>query len=307
MVALESTLIAHGLPRPGNPRRPGSSSRPSATTAPSPATIAVLDGEVRVGLDDAALALDPGATTSRSVSVRDLPVAWPRAGTARRPSPRPPTSPPAPASRCSPPAGSAASTARRARRWTSRPTSTRSRAHGDLRRLLRGEVDPRRPGHARAAGDARRRRRSATGTDALPRLLPDRLRPPGGLAGRHAAEVAAALLAARASWARRRCAGGRQPAARPTSSSTPTLHDARSPRRWPAAAARRDPRAGRHAVPARALPRRDRRREPTANVALRAANAAARRRVAVAQRGALRRVIAVACSRRMTGRRSWAT
>jgi pseudouridylate synthase len=74
VVALESTIISHGLP-----------SDTSATTAREieaavraagavPATIAVLDGRIRIGLDDSALdrvATDPGIVKA---SVRDLAV-----------------------------------------------------------------------------------------------------------------------------------------------------------------------------------------------------------------------------------------
>src|SRR3954465_6764333 len=55
VVALESTLIAHGLPAPDNLRvaREAEGAAPAAGAAA--ATIAVVAGAVRVGLDDAAL------------------------------------------------------------------------------------------------------------------------------------------------------------------------------------------------------------------------------------------------------------
>jgi pseudouridine-5'-phosphate glycosidase len=72
VVALESTIISHGLPRPSNlavARRIEQAVRDGGAV---PATIAVLDGTARIGLDDAALervALDPGVV---KVSVREL-------------------------------------------------------------------------------------------------------------------------------------------------------------------------------------------------------------------------------------------
>jgi pseudouridine-5'-phosphate glycosidase len=75
VVALESTIISHGLPRPDN--LPIAREIENAVRAGGavPATIAVLDGQPRIGLDDAALdrvANDPAVT---KVSVRDLAVA----------------------------------------------------------------------------------------------------------------------------------------------------------------------------------------------------------------------------------------
>jgi pseudouridylate synthase len=72
VVALESTIISHGLPRPDN--LPIAREIEGAVRAGGavPATIAVIDGQPRIGLDDAALeriALDPAVV---KVSVRDL-------------------------------------------------------------------------------------------------------------------------------------------------------------------------------------------------------------------------------------------
>ena len=55
VVALESTLISHGLPRP---RNLGVAHEVEATVRGNraiPATAAIVAGEARVGLDDAAL------------------------------------------------------------------------------------------------------------------------------------------------------------------------------------------------------------------------------------------------------------
>ena len=72
VVALESTIISHGLPRPDNldvARRIEAVVREQGAV---PATIAVVAGEVRVGLDDSALAVVAGADDVVKVSVRDV-------------------------------------------------------------------------------------------------------------------------------------------------------------------------------------------------------------------------------------------
>ncbi len=72
VVALESTLIAHGLPRPGNVDVAREAEAAVRAAGSVPATIAVVDGVVRVGLDDAALqaiALDESVVKA---GVRDL-------------------------------------------------------------------------------------------------------------------------------------------------------------------------------------------------------------------------------------------
>jgi len=74
VVALESTLIAHGLPRPVNlevARRLEAIVREAGAT---PATIAVIGGIIRVGLNDASLDYLANASNVRKVSRRDLPV-----------------------------------------------------------------------------------------------------------------------------------------------------------------------------------------------------------------------------------------
>lgn len=74
VVALESTIISHGLPRPRNLDAARSFESRLADSGVTPATIAVLDGVVRVGLDDAALVRVAGDDDVVKVSVRDLPV-----------------------------------------------------------------------------------------------------------------------------------------------------------------------------------------------------------------------------------------
>src|SRR6201990_229020 len=72
VVALESTIIAHGLPRPDNLRVAREIEAAVRAGGAVPATIALLGGSIRVGLDDAAL--DALALTDGVVKcgVRDL-------------------------------------------------------------------------------------------------------------------------------------------------------------------------------------------------------------------------------------------
>ncbi len=72
VVALESTIIAHGLPRPGNLRVAGEIEDAVRAAGAVPATVAVLGGRARVGLDAAALAEIAGRTDVAKLGVRDL-------------------------------------------------------------------------------------------------------------------------------------------------------------------------------------------------------------------------------------------
>jgi pseudouridine-5'-phosphate glycosidase len=81
VVALESTIIAHGLPRPHNFKVAQEFEAIVREQGASPATIAVIDGQSCVGLDLDQLeriALDP---TVRKLGMRDLPVAGARRAT----------------------------------------------------------------------------------------------------------------------------------------------------------------------------------------------------------------------------------
>ena len=72
VVALESTLIAHGLPAPDNLRVAREAEAAVRGSGAVPATIAVVGGKVRIGLDEAALeaiALGDGVLKA---GVRDL-------------------------------------------------------------------------------------------------------------------------------------------------------------------------------------------------------------------------------------------
>jgi pseudouridylate synthase len=74
VVALESTIIAHGMPFPQNLAMARDVERVITEHGAVPATIAIIDGELRAGLDDAAL--EHFARTGPSimkVSTRDMP------------------------------------------------------------------------------------------------------------------------------------------------------------------------------------------------------------------------------------------
>jgi pseudouridine-5'-phosphate glycosidase len=82
VVALESTLIAHGLPQPDNLRVAREAEAAVREAGAVPATVAVVAGEVRIGLDDAALeAVATGADVIKA-GVRDLAPAVARGATA---------------------------------------------------------------------------------------------------------------------------------------------------------------------------------------------------------------------------------
>jgi pseudouridylate synthase len=74
VVALESTIIAHGLPRPDNVRVAREVEADVRAAGAVPATIALLDGEVRIGLDDAALERIAGDDDVAKCSARDVAV-----------------------------------------------------------------------------------------------------------------------------------------------------------------------------------------------------------------------------------------
>jgi len=74
VVALESTIIAHGLPRPRNLEIARELESVVRAAGAVPATIAMLDGEVHVGLEDWGLRRIAGHEVVK-LSVRDLPLA----------------------------------------------------------------------------------------------------------------------------------------------------------------------------------------------------------------------------------------
>ena len=273
VVALESTLISHGLPRPRNLASRTRSRRRCARRARCPATIAVVAGEARVGLDEDGLEAIAAGGDVAKCGVRDLPW-WRPAAVTGRPRWRPRRgSPRARGSRCSPRAGSAACTAGRARPGTSRPTWRRSRASAS-RWCARGQVDPRRRGDARAARDARRDRARLRHRP-LPRLLPARLgatRCRGGSTRRRRSRrcwrhgPSSGTDGPRRGGGQSAAGGG---AARP-GAARPRAGDGTRGR-----GRRRGERQGGHPVPARPLPPRDRGREPGGQRAAGAAQRAA--------------------------------
>jgi pseudouridylate synthase len=81
VVALESTIISHGLPRPDNLRVAREIEHAVRRGGAVPATIALVDGHARVGLDEAALKRIASSDDVVKVSTRDLAVVAARAGT----------------------------------------------------------------------------------------------------------------------------------------------------------------------------------------------------------------------------------
>ena len=80
VVALESTIISHGLPRPENLRVAREVEETVRRQGAVPATIAVLDGDVRIGLSDDELARVADLDDIVKVSVRDIATVVARGG-----------------------------------------------------------------------------------------------------------------------------------------------------------------------------------------------------------------------------------
>jgi pseudouridylate synthase len=74
VVALESTIISHGLPRPDNLRVAREIEAAVRTGGAVPATIAIIGGEPHVGLDDAALRRISEGNAVVKVGLRDIAV-----------------------------------------------------------------------------------------------------------------------------------------------------------------------------------------------------------------------------------------
>src|SRR5689334_24626058 len=75
MVALESTVIAHGLPRPQNLETARRLQEVVRESGAVPATIAIIAGKLTVGLDDDEIKLLAEKTDIRKISTRDVSVA----------------------------------------------------------------------------------------------------------------------------------------------------------------------------------------------------------------------------------------
>ncbi len=73
VVALESTIISHGMPYPKNVQTAREVEQIIRDGGAVPATVAVLHGVPRIGLDDAELDLLGSDEHVRKVSIRDLP------------------------------------------------------------------------------------------------------------------------------------------------------------------------------------------------------------------------------------------
>ncbi|HUJ36029.1 MAG TPA: pseudouridine-5'-phosphate glycosidase [Solirubrobacteraceae bacterium] len=81
VVALESTIITHGLPRPENLQAALEFERTVADHGAVPATIAMLDGVAHVGLDAGELERLASTEAALKLSARDLPVAMAQGAT----------------------------------------------------------------------------------------------------------------------------------------------------------------------------------------------------------------------------------
>lgn len=80
MVALESTLITHGLPRPKNLEVARAMEATIRESGAVPATVAILSGQITVGLTDDQLAYLAESDNVRKCSRRDLPIVLGRGG-----------------------------------------------------------------------------------------------------------------------------------------------------------------------------------------------------------------------------------
>jgi pseudouridine-5'-phosphate glycosidase len=80
VVALESTIISHGLPRPDNIRIAREIEQAVRAEGAVPATVAIVDGRARIGLDDPALRAIAERDDVVKVSPRDLAVVAARGG-----------------------------------------------------------------------------------------------------------------------------------------------------------------------------------------------------------------------------------
>src|SRR5688572_11862231 len=75
VVALESTVLAHGLPRPLNLETGQRLERIIAEAGATPATIAILAGQIFVGLAESQLRVIAESEQIKKISTRDLAVA----------------------------------------------------------------------------------------------------------------------------------------------------------------------------------------------------------------------------------------
>ena len=78
VVALESTLITHGLPYPVNLEVAGGLEKAVRKAGAVPATIAVLQGQITVGLTPLNWPIWPRLKTSANAAGGTCPLCWPR-------------------------------------------------------------------------------------------------------------------------------------------------------------------------------------------------------------------------------------
>lgn len=81
VVALESTVIAHGLPRPQNLQTAKRLHDIVREAGVLPATIAIIDGKLTAGLSDEQIALLANVDNIKKISTRDIPLAVARGWT----------------------------------------------------------------------------------------------------------------------------------------------------------------------------------------------------------------------------------
>ena len=74
VVALESTIIAHGLPRPSNLEVAREVEAIVREEGATPATIAIIDGQIHIGLNDQGLVELANRDDITKASTRDLPI-----------------------------------------------------------------------------------------------------------------------------------------------------------------------------------------------------------------------------------------
>ena len=75
VVALESTVISHGLPRPQNLQTANRLQEVVRETGATPATIAIIEGKLSVGLSDDQINTLANSSGIRKISTRDISVA----------------------------------------------------------------------------------------------------------------------------------------------------------------------------------------------------------------------------------------
>ena len=98
LVALESTLICHGIPRPRNLALARAVEAAVREAGAVPATVALIGGKIRVGLKPSDSRSWPATTASRNAHRATSPRSWPAADWVPPPWPARSMSPPGSAS-----------------------------------------------------------------------------------------------------------------------------------------------------------------------------------------------------------------